>query len=176
MIRAGTKSRVIRRRTYFRVALPLLGLFSLGLVLLIGFGRTGFGLIGIVACLICFVVAMGLSVRTVVSDYRYFVRTSNTKGLREVAFCVDIVAYVTLMLGLVVRVAGYSYGSTYVQMGIVLLWLAGMISVADQIWLYVEFRRRGDWMMLVAFCFAWISLVFGIALMLQPNSFWNVQG
>jgi hypothetical protein len=161
----------IRKNVLFRVHLLIWGSLILGLLLLLAFGE-----IGLLVCLLLYLMAFILAGRMLFQEYGRSGRSwdaSRTYLDRNLLFGIDAAAAATLLLGMVLETGAHSYGPVYGQLGFVLLVAAGTLWAAGLVWAAVSYLHTRDKFMLVfAFTFVWVSLVTAYGLLIAPPGFW----
>jgi len=152
--------------------LLLFGSLILGLPLLMAFGETG-----LLLCLLLYFVALVLSGRILLREYREARLAENGPAVyvpRSVIFGMDAVAGTMLMLGIVVEVAAHEYGHIYTQLGFMLIVFAGIVWEVSILLAIVRYLRTRDTLILVvALTFFWISLGGIYFLLTAPPSSWG---
>ena len=156
------------RSTYFRICVLLLVSIILEVVLIGVLGVAGFGRAGLVLSLLIYLSSVVLSIRMMLDEYNRSQGDLERYRNRRVYFSIDMIAYATGSLGVVMRAAARD-DHIYEQVGLALEAATTLLLAGSLIWASLDYSRTRDkFMFILAFTLGWLSLMGSLALLLMP--------
>lgn len=159
------------RSTYFRICVLLLVSVIAEIILIVAFAEAGFAQIGLALSLLVYLISVISSTKMLLDEYKRSDRELQKYRERRAYFSIDMIAYATGMLGVVMRTGAPNYGHIYADVGLVLGIATTMLLAGTLVWASIDYSRSGDeFMLIIAFTLGWLSLIGSLVLLLLPSA------